>query len=216
MIKNPFSMLLAMSVMACGSDGHPPADLATDASADTSPASGDASVASGDASDTSDASDPSDAPVDTRIASVSLASDCPDVAARGASLDEQCLAAEMCPSLCDQSSMQIRFVSDLNQAEAPRKVSVVAVRLLDAVSGKVLGALASREPAIWTMNDYSAWDERLTSGTVQAYYKLSAPDWAGIGAEWDASFILEVDLEIDGTTNTVRSDAVQRAPQVVT
>lgn len=209
MIKNPLSILLAVSVMACGSDGRAPTDVAPDAAVDTSVAPTDASVATSDASDTS-------APaVNTRIASVYLASDCPEDAAREAILDEQCLEKQ-CPSWCDQSSVQITFVSEVSPDQAPRSVTVLAVRLLDAKSGKVLDALASRAPAIWTMNDYSPWDQRLTSDTVQAYYKLSAPDWDGIGAEWDASFILEVDLEIEGAKSTVRSDAVQRAPQVVT
>ncbi len=205
MNTNRWPLLFALAAMACGCGDSKTTDRGPDPGTDagTDPGADSGTKPTGKSS------------VVVSIASVSLADDCPDALPKNETQADIC-ADPGCGPLCDQSSMHLAFVSDLVADAAPRKVTITAARLLDADTGKVLDDLTPREPAIWTMDAYSPWDEKLTSANVQALYKLSQPDWGTIGADWDASFILEVDLEIDGAKNTVKSDVVQREPEIVT
>ena len=122
---------------------------------------------------------------------------------------------------CQQSNMQLSFVAKGTGPAA--KVSVLSVRLLKASDASELSTLQSREPETWNGTKYSAWDESIAPGaTVNASYKLSAPDWSTIsgGKQWSSyseKYLLEVVLTVDGVQRTLRSNAeIYREPSVVT
>jgi hypothetical protein len=117
--------------------------------------------------------------------------------------------------------MQLSFVAKGTGPAA--KVSVLSVRLLKASDASELSTLQSREPETWSGGKYGAWDESVAPGaTVNASYKLSAPDWSTIsgGKQWSSyseKYLLEVVLTIDGVQRTLRSSAeIYREPSVVT
>ncbi len=119
---------------------------------------------------------------------------------------------------CTQSAMQLRFTGE----DAPAKVAIVSVRMLTA-TGEKLGTLQARKPTAWHDGTYQPWDEMLPAeGELQASYKLSVPNWNDVQTvlgdrnPFETMFVLEVDVEIGGQRQTVRSpEFVRERPHVI-
>ncbi len=112
---------------------------------------------------------------------------------------------------CTQSTMQLAL---RNPGKQDATLRVEAVRLVDVGSKKLLGPVAVRKPSVWSADGtYRAWDEKVPVGVdLKIGYRLGEPDWAqveqalGVGVNTYAQpFVLEVDVSIDGTRQTVRS-----------
>lgn len=152
------------------------------------------------------------------LSSVTLASDCNQVAKGVADSAGACAAGFACPSLCRQSSMQLSFGSSSPTAA---KIEIRAVRMMDSKTHKLLQTLTSREPQQWSADKYLAWDEILPAGAgLKATYKLSAPTYNYPVADSDARFgystySIEVDVAIDGDMRTLQAEAT-REPEVAT
>lgn len=120
---------------------------------------------------------------------------------------------------CTQSTMQLALP---NTGDRDGKLHIESVRLLDAVTKRELGDLASRKPHQWNpQGSYQPWDERVPAKTtIHAAYRLADPDWAQVqrtlGADVDLfsrSYLLEVRLSVDGAVQTVRSAEFVRQPE---
>lgn len=112
---------------------------------------------------------------------------------------------------CTQSTMQLAL---RNPGKQDATLRVEAVRLVDLGSKKVLGPVAVRKPSVWSADGtYRAWDEKVPVGVdLKIGYRLGEPDWAQVekALGWGVNlyalpFVLEVDVSIDGTRQTVRS-----------
>jgi len=119
---------------------------------------------------------------------------------------------------CTQSTMQLAFTG---QGPAPATVRIKEIALFPAAggaaSGGELGTLRSRGPAAFVDGSYKPWDETLKpGGDLKASYKLSMPNWSevesrnGSKTSFGAMFVLEIDVEIDGVVQTVRSPEFTR------
>lgn len=149
------------------------------------------------------------------LSAVTLANDCGGGARAAADVAGACLEGTPCPSLCRQSSMQLSFGS---QQQTPAKVEIRAVRLMDKTTGKLLQTLSSREPQMWTADQYVAWDQLIPAeGGLKATYKLSAPayNWASDARFGYQTYRVEVDVAIDGQVRTLQAEAT-REPEVAT
>jgi hypothetical protein len=157
------------------------------------------------------------------ISSVQLLADCPDpvsTAPAGASRSEPAPSAvapgaTANPSMrgrgirqpCAQSMMQVAF-TDHGPQEA--RVSIKEVRILSA-DGKLLDELMFRDPMAWLDETYKTWDETLApNADLKGSYKLTPPDWSQVeqklgSPSFGPNFVLEVDVEIAGVRQIVRS-----------
>jgi hypothetical protein len=114
---------------------------------------------------------------------------------------------------CTQSTMQLAFAG---QGDAPGRVAIHNVTILDAQSADVLGTVAARRPMTWVDGSYRAWDEVLPAGeATKASYSLRVPNWSDVeakigGTSFGHMFVVEVELTIDGERQTVRSPAFTR------
>ncbi len=152
--------------------------------------------------------------VDASLSSATLANDCPNASPAAKDAAGICLS-DPCPSLCRQTSIQLAFVSHDSMAAT---IEILAVRLVDPATGKVLDTLKSREPQRWSGEQYVAWDQQLAPGAaLKATYKLSAPTYASDANSrlYEKTYRVEVDVSIDGGVRTLTVDA-QREPEVVT
>lgn len=108
---------------------------------------------------------------------------------------------------CVQSTLQLSFIG---QGDFASKVAIKELRLL-AASGQDLGTVKTRLATQWQNNGYLPWDQQLQPNTdLKAGYKITPPDWTAVGAKLGGSsygvmFVLEVEVEIDGVKQTVRS-----------
>ena len=123
------------------------------------------------------------------------------------------------PSMCTQSSMQIVFSG---QGEEPGRVRIQRIRMLKPEGSVPLATLDARLPSLWNSGAYTPWDEVVPAGAeVQASYRLSVPEWSLLekalgGSSYGPMFVLEVELEIDGQRQTIRSPEFPREmPHVV-
>jgi hypothetical protein len=121
---------------------------------------------------------------------------------------------------CTQSTMQLSFTG---QGPTSAKVKIEAVRVL-AASGDELGTVNARLPTAWKQDGtYQTWDETIAPETdVKASYKLSVPNWNDVEAKlgdrnpFETKFVLEVDVEVGGELQTVRSpEFVREHPHVI-
>lgn len=112
---------------------------------------------------------------------------------------------------CTQSTLQLALQ---NPGKTDATLRVEAVRLVDVGSKRVLGPIAARKPSVWSAEgSYKPWDERVpVAAELKIGYRLGEPDWVkvtetlGAGVNLYAQpFVLEVDVSIDGTRQTVRS-----------
>jgi hypothetical protein len=115
---------------------------------------------------------------------------------------------------CSQSTMQISFTG---QGDTPGRVVIERVRLLEPGTFEELGRLSVRHPAAWTESGYFAWDEILPAGgSVKASYSLGLPNWSDVerkkagASSYGHMFVLEVEVSIDGVSQTVRSQEFPR------
>lgn len=120
---------------------------------------------------------------------------------------------------CTQSRVQLSLA---NSGKTVGTIKIVAARLFQPGKSAVLGTMQTRKPANWsTPGAYVGWDETVPAGeAVKASYKLSQPDWSKINAKlgntYGQMFELELDIEIDGVKQTVRSPEFSREePHVV-
>ncbi len=167
------------------------------------------------------------------ISSVVVEGDCPDASAKPA--DAPAAPMRSAPGVvapgkgetgwqppCQQSLMQLSLD---NVGKRDAVVRIKGVRMIDVVDDRSLAQLDAREPTAWNdaSGGYVAWDQRLAIGTkLGTSYELSAPDWndvqrkLGGGVDlWTRSFVLEVDVGIDGDTTTLRSPEFTRPPRHV-
>jgi hypothetical protein len=121
---------------------------------------------------------------------------------------------------CTQSTVQLKLDND---GDTAAKVSVRAVRLLAPGSMRLLGTMTARKPSLWDASGtYQPWDQSIAARSeVAASYRLSLPDWAEVERELGGSsmgkmFVIEVEVEVDGDVQTVRSPELPREePHVI-
>ena len=111
------------------------------------------------------------------------------------------------PPPCDQTSMQLSL-----RASHPTTLKIKKIELLDA-SGKVVDALAARDPSRWVNDKYVTWDEAIGAGTdVAVSYKLSSPNWAKISnGKWNAQnmlFKLRVTAAVGDSDRTIEKQSI--------
>lgn len=119
---------------------------------------------------------------------------------------------------CTQSTMQLSIA---NLGDREGKLRIDSVRLFDARSNKELGKIQARKPGQWNpIGAYQPWNEVIGAGaTVKIGYRLGEPDWAAIptipGTDTDPytrPYVLEIDISVDGVSQTVRSPEFVREP----
>lgn len=173
---------------------------------------------------------PSAAKVTVAMASATLADDCgfevdhppppaPDpvegkptapVWRKGATSDEAPAAGAKSKrrQRCEQTTMQLSITATPG---APVKVTVKKVEVFDE-SGKSLGLLTAREPAIWSQSEsYAPWDERIVaSGQYSVSYALSQPAW-GSEDRRNKTYLVRAVVSVDGEDQSVnREVALQK------
>ena len=120
--------------------------------------------------------------------------------------------ASLVAQSCIQSTIQIVFSE---QGPKPSKVSIKAIRLITP-EGKKLATIKSRLPTQWNENTYSPWNEVLKANSdTTVSYKLTPPDWNAVtgaleGNSHSQMYILEVDIDVGGQLQTVRSSEFAR------
>lgn len=160
--------------------------------------------------------------VQASLSGVTLAYDC---GVRGGASQEDaapCQTGFACPDACQQSNLQLALTSTAGTGQA--KIVVVAVRIVDPGTGKLLDEVSSREPRKWLSDTYQTWDELVSpSASLTVSYKLSAPDWPAIESQTTASrlgpgpvYRIEVELLVDGVSRTIKLEGVTREPEVAT
>jgi hypothetical protein len=115
---------------------------------------------------------------------------------------------------CTQSTMQLSIA---NAGDREGKLRIEGVRLLDAASKRDLGKIEARKPSQWNPGGtYQPWDQVVPAGaTVKVGYRLADPDWSQVesGADPDTRpYVLEIDVSVDGVSQTVRSPEFVREP----
>lgn len=119
---------------------------------------------------------------------------------------------------CTQSTMQLSIA---NTGDREGRIRIAAVRLLDAPSKRELGKITARKPSQWNPGGtYQPWSELLPAGaTVKVGYRLGEPDWPAVDQAFGTDlnpyarpYVLEVDVAVDGVTQTVRSPEFVREP----
>ncbi len=148
--------------------------------------------------------------VEVSIASVTLGEDC---AADGIT-DGDC--AGECPSLCQQSSLQLRIAASGEGSVVP--FEIVSIRVVDPESGSAT-TIASRNPRSF-VDGYIAWDETIAPGDLlDVSYETTAPDWSALtsrsGFGWGTVYRVEMVVLVDGVERTLMADAM-REPEIDT
>jgi len=117
---------------------------------------------------------------------------------------------------CVQSSMQLSLA---NTGDRSGGVVIKSVRLLDAQSKRELGPLTSRKPSEWNdTGTYRPWNEQIAPRTtIKAAYRLNEPDWGQVQNQLGGTadlhsrpYILEIEVAVDGRTQTLRSAETMR------
>jgi len=117
---------------------------------------------------------------------------------------------------CVQSTMQLSLA---NTGDRSGKLEIKAVRLLDAQTKRALGPMTSRKPSEWnTAGTYRPWNEEVAPrSNTKAAYRLAEPDWGRVQSDLGATvdlyarpFLIEVEVAVDGRTQTIRSPEVLR------
>jgi hypothetical protein len=149
--------------------------------------------------------------VKVEIASALLAEDCGGSASASAGAPAESAKASSADVAGDVACEQTTVVMKLtSKGQSPTKIQIKKIELLDA-KHHVIGELAAREPSTWNDSAYTPWDETLApGGSVQASYKLGAPDWSKIGGRGNATgktFHLRVTLTVGDKERTVEKQA---------
>ncbi len=126
-----------------------------------------------------------------------------------------------CPSLCQQSNVQLAITTTADGAVAALTWEVVRVTLHDFETGEELQELTWREPRVWQESGYAEWDELLPAPSeLRTTYDLSAPDWGLVGGRvsslWSAPLQIRMRVEIDGEPRELVSGAVYRVSDIDT
>ncbi|HEY0134718.1 MAG TPA: hypothetical protein VGB85_11575 [Nannocystis sp.] len=117
---------------------------------------------------------------------------------------------------CTQSTMQLSLA---NTGGRSGKLEIKAVRLLDGETKRALGPIASRKPGEWNAEGtYRPWNEQIAArSTTKIAYRLAEPDWGQVQQQLGATvnlygrpFILEVEVAVDGRSQTIRSSEFMR------
>lgn len=117
---------------------------------------------------------------------------------------------------CTQSSMQLSLANTGGRAG---KLEIKAVRLLDGETKRALGPIIHRKPSEWNAEGtYRPWNEQVAArSNTKVAYRLAEPDWGQVQQQIGATvnvygrpFILEVDVAVDGRTQTIRSSEFMR------
>jgi hypothetical protein len=122
---------------------------------------------------------------------------------------------------CTQSTVQLSLT---NEGPVDGQIRITAMRLLDAASKREVGKIASRKPSQWfEPGGYRPWDERVAAGqTIKVGYRIGEPNQQPSPNDGSLNssqtYILEIDVAVDGRTVTVRSAEFVREPiyQIVT
>ncbi|MCC6995363.1 MAG: hypothetical protein IT370_12195 [Deltaproteobacteria bacterium] len=127
---------------------------------------------------------------------------------------------------CRQSTVQLHLVAAAG--DAPARVELAKVELLDAKGDKHIQELGARNPQVWSASDgrYRPWDGVVSpTQDLEVSFDLGAPDWAKIGggdpfATEGMGFKLIVVVRVDGRDHSVdvvvHSPYVAREPEVDT
>ncbi len=117
---------------------------------------------------------------------------------------------------CTQSTMQLSLA---NTGARAGKLEIKAVRLLDAETKRALGPIASRKPSEWnTEGTYRPWNEQVAArSNTKVAYRLAEPDWGVVQQQlggtvdtFSRPFLIEVEVAVDGHTQTLRSSEFVR------
>jgi len=152
--------------------------------------------------------------VDVSIASVTLGDDCGSAGLIGGA---RCSSDAPCPSLCQQSSLQLRIEASDEGSEVP--FEIVSVRVIDPETGGS-STISTRNPRVF-VDGYSAWDETIApSDALDVSYDTSAPDWGAIQESadsfgWGQTYDVEVRVRVDGVERTLTAEAM-REPDIAT
>mgnify|MGYP000143142297 CR=1 FL=1 len=119
---------------------------------------------------------------------------------------------------CTQSTVQLSIA---NIGDREGKLHIDAIRMFDARSNKEVGKLEARKPSQWNpAGTYQPWNEVIVHGTtVKVGYRINEPDWSAVntvvGTDLDPyarPYVLEIDVSVDGVSQTVRSPEFVREP----
>lgn len=157
-----------------------------------------------------DCPDPPEAPAPTRFAPPPPE----DSAGKAISQKSRSPGGHYTPP-CDQSTVQLALTNDTGRES---RIRVTGMRLLSATTKHSLGRITGRKPTQWDNNlgVYRPWDERVPARTTaNISYRIGEVDRSGGGPPGsdDGTYILEVDVTIDGKRKTLRSPEFTREMQ---
>lgn len=163
-----------------------------------------------------------EATVEAAISGATLGDDCPGTG--DADIDSGACAPDVpCPSLCQQSNVQLTITTTATGEIAPLTWEVTRVTLHDQATGELLQELTWRDPRVWSEDDgYLEWDELLPAPSdLSTTYDLGAPDWTSVservgGSFWSQPFQIRMTVEVDGVARELVSDAVYRVSDIDT
>lgn len=165
---------------------------------------------------------PGSSSVEATLVSATLADDCGGGGGGLADAPGACAEDAPCPSFCRQTSVQLHF--DATELDTDVPVEIVGVRLIDMATGNAVDTLEARNPQQWQNESYVPWDGQLAAGSeLRASFALSAPDWGALGTggsgrfgAYDARYVIELTVRIDGVDRKIRSEELAREPEIVT
>lgn len=157
-----------------------------------------------------DCPDPPEAPAPTRFAPPPPE----DSAGKAISQKSRSPGGNWSPP-CDQSTVQLALTNDTGRES---RIRVTGMRLLSAKTRHSLGRITGRKPTQWDdkAGVYQPWDERVPARTTaNISYRIGEVDRSGGGPPGsdDGTYILEVDVTIDGKRKTLRSPEFTREMQ---
>ncbi|MBL4686101.1 MAG: hypothetical protein JKY37_16025 [Nannocystaceae bacterium] len=162
--------------------------------------------------------EPQPIPVDVVVSSVHIRQDCPDAPAAAPAAEAeakgavapQLLGDREYPPACGQSRVQLSFTS---RAQRPVAVTVKGARMIPDGPGTAI-VLSTRSPSLWdAAGGYKPWDELVQVGKSAASYKLGAKDWNAVDRMVGFLYFLELEVEIGGETQTIKSQVFTPEPE---
>lgn len=158
--------------------------------------------------------------VEAVISGATLADDCPASGEDGDIDSGACADGLPCPSICQQSNLQLAITT--TEGGSVVTWQVMRVTLLDFATGAELQDLTPRDPRVWNDSDgYLEWDELLPSPSdLSTSYDMQAPDWNDLAARldgfWSRSYQIRMLVEVDGVERTLTSGAIYRVSDIDT
>lgn len=160
---------------------------------------------------------PEEAAPGVAISSVEMLGDCPASSpaapAQGATRDGKRVFAS---PRCFDATLALKIVGDPSKDQT---LTLKGIRLKHASKEEALADLRSKDPQFWTDGTgYAPWSGQVSAGSAQLVsYSLSAPDWSaiekalGVESSMSQTFVLEIDVEIDGEVQTLTSPQFTRS-----